>query len=218
LKPEFLHRRAVLQMEAQGPRRRRDAPDPVIRLEGITMNVNRTLGSLLLLAGFATTAHAQAEKTREQVRAELAEAIRTGDVLAGGDSGLKLNELYPQRYPRSVATATTSREQVKAEFAEAVRTGNVFAAGEGAFKLNEESPQRYPVATVLAGKTRAEVKAELAEAIRTGDMVPAGEAGMKLNEQFPQRYARSGGCRPGDAGHRCGERVRALTQSWVPRS
>ena len=92
------------------------------------MNLNLTLGSLLPLAGFATAAHAQAQKIREQGRAALAEAIRTGD------------------------------------------------------------------------------------------MVAAGEAGMKLNEQFPQRYAKSGGYRPGDAGRRCIERVRALTQSWEPRS
>jgi len=182
------------------------------------MNLNHTLGSLLLLAGFATAAHAQAEKTREQVRTELAEAIRTGDMFAGGDSGLKLNELYPRRYPRAVAAPTASREQVKAEFAEAVRTGNVFAAGEGALKLNEELPRRYPAVTVPAGKTRSEVKAELAEAIRTGDMVAAGEASMKLNEQFPQRYAKTAGCRPADSGRRCGEGARALTQTWAPRS
>ena len=100
-----------------------------------------------------------------------------------------------------------------------MRTRNVFAAGEGALKLNEQFPQRYPAVTVLAGKTRAEVKAELAEAIRTGDMVAAGEAGMRLDEQFPQRYANSAAdCRPGDAGRRCGERARAMTQTWEPRS
>jgi len=34
------------------------------------------------------------------VKAELAEAIRTGDILAGGDQGQKLNELFPSQYPR----------------------------------------------------------------------------------------------------------------------
>ena len=64
----------------------------------------------LLLAAIASVAHAEAPKSREQVKAELKEAIRTGDVLAGGDSGLKLNELYPQRYPRVVAETKTRAE------------------------------------------------------------------------------------------------------------
>jgi curli biogenesis system outer membrane secretion channel CsgG len=46
------------------------------------MNFTRTLGSLVLLAAFAITA--QAQLTREQVKAELAEAIRTGDMPACG--------------------------------------------------------------------------------------------------------------------------------------
>ena len=40
-------------------------------------------------------------KTREQVKAELAEAQRTGDIIADGESGKKLNELYPSRYPKN---------------------------------------------------------------------------------------------------------------------
>lgn len=40
------------------------------------------------------------------------EAVRTGDLPAPGDSGLKLNELYPQRYarvrPRDAAMASAS--------------------------------------------------------------------------------------------------------------
>ena len=37
-------------------------------------------------------------KTKEDVRAELREAQRTGDILANDESGKKLNELYPNRY------------------------------------------------------------------------------------------------------------------------
>ncbi len=43
-------------------------------------------------------------KTRAEVKAELAEAIRTGDMLANDESGLRLNEERPQRY----ANARTS--------------------------------------------------------------------------------------------------------------
>ena len=43
-------------------------------------------------------------KTREQVRAELAEAIRSGDIVANGDTpGETLRELHPQRYATAVA-------------------------------------------------------------------------------------------------------------------
>jgi hypothetical protein len=44
-----------------------------------------------------------AGKTREQVKAELAEAIRTGDIIANGETGLKLNEEFPQRYSKAHA-------------------------------------------------------------------------------------------------------------------
>jgi hypothetical protein len=148
-----------------------------------------TAFTLLLVASLATGAHAQSEKTREQVKSELAEAIRTGDVVASGETGLKLNELYPQRYPAKTMTAGKTRAQVTAELAEAIRTGDVLANGDGGLKLNEVFPQRYPATTVASGKTREQVKAELAEAIRTGDVVASGETGLKLNELFPQRYA-----------------------------
>ena len=39
-------------------------------------------------------------RTRGEVRAELAEAIRTGDIMASGDSGQTLREQYPARYGR----------------------------------------------------------------------------------------------------------------------
>ena len=43
-------------------------------------------------------------KTRAEVRAELAEAIRTGDIAANNDLGLKLNEEFPQRYVKARAS------------------------------------------------------------------------------------------------------------------
>src|SRR5450432_2587133 len=159
---------------------------------GIEMNFARTTVSLLLLAPIRTTTQAQSEKSREQVKAEFAEAVRTGNVIPAGDAGLKLNELYPQRYPQAPAAVGVSRAQVKAELAEAIRNGDMVAAGEGETKLNEEFPQRYPAQVVMAsGKTRAEVNAETLAAIRGGDMFAAGEGTMKLNEEYPQRYAKA---------------------------
>ena len=154
------------------------------------MNLARTTVSLLLLAAIGTTAQAQSEKTREQVKAELMEAIRTGDVLANGESGLKLNELYPQRYPHAPVAIGATRAQVKSELAEAIRTGDMIASGDSGLRLNEEFPQRYPAVAVAAGKTREQVQAETAEAIRTGDMIAAGESGLKLNQLYPQHYAK----------------------------
>ena len=55
------------------------------------------------------------------------EAVRTGDVIPAGDAGLKLNELYPQRYPHAAVAVAVSRAQVKAELAEAIRTGDMAA-------------------------------------------------------------------------------------------
>jgi hypothetical protein len=153
------------------------------------MNIARTAISLVLLAALGTTANAQSEMTREQVKAELAEAIRTGDVLAPGDSGSKLNELNPQRYPHAPAGATATRAKVRAELVDAIRTGDMLAGGDRGLKLNEEFQHRYPAVVVPPGKTRAQVKAETAEAIRTGDIVTNNELGLKLNEEFPQRYA-----------------------------
>ena len=114
------------------------------------MNATRTTISLVLLAALGTAAQAQSSMTREQVQAELADAIRTGDVVAPGDSGMKLNELYPQRYPHAAATAATSRAQVRAELTQAIRTGDIASVGDGTKKLNEEFPQRYAKARVTS--------------------------------------------------------------------
>ena len=40
-----------------------------------------------------------------------AEAIRTGDMIAAGESGLKLNEQFPQRYARSAAIYASRQTQ-----------------------------------------------------------------------------------------------------------
>ena len=70
--------------------------------------MNRTYFSAIALAaaaftsGHALAADASAPKTREQVKAELAEAIRTGNIVDDNESGLKLNQLYPQRYGRTL--------------------------------------------------------------------------------------------------------------------
>ena len=62
------------------------------------MNMSCVTVSPLMLTALGTSAQVQSEKTREQVKSEFAEALRAGDVLASGESGLNRNEPYPQRY------------------------------------------------------------------------------------------------------------------------
>jgi hypothetical protein len=109
-----------------------------------------------LSAGHALAADVDAPKTRDQVRAELFEAQRTGDIVADGESGQKLNELYPHRYPAVAAAAQgKTRATVQAELQEAQRTGDLVAVGETGQKLNELYPHRYPAAVAAAqGKSR----------------------------------------------------------------
>jgi hypothetical protein len=147
--------------------------------------------TLMLAALMAAGAHAQSGRTREQVKAELAEAIRTGDMLGNGESGFTLRQLNPRRYGVVAAPASTlTRAQVNAEVQEARRSGDLIAGGELGLPLNELQPGAFAPRPAIAGKTRAEVQAELREAIRTGDMLADGESGRLLKDVFPQRYAK----------------------------
>lgn len=149
-----------------------------------------TLNLIVLLAGLAAAgAHAQSGITREQVKAELAEAIRTGNIVGSGESGLTLREMFPQRYGAAPAKVSTlTRAQVLQELADAQRSGDIID-GESGLRLNEQNPAAYPAKTVTAGKTRAQVQAELKEALRTGEMIANGESGLMLKDVFPERYA-----------------------------
>lgn len=103
-----------------------------------------TLALAALAAGNALAADPAAAKTREQVRAELLEAQRTGDIVNNGEIGGKLNELYPSRYPAKVTTQGLTREQVRVDLFEAQRTGDIVSNGEIGGKLNQLYPSRYP--------------------------------------------------------------------------
>jgi len=128
-----------------------------------------SLSLAALVAGNAFAADASAPKTRDQVRAELLQAQRTGDILAQGDSGKLLNELYPSQYPAKVVAQGKTREQVQAELVEAQRTGNIMAQGNSGKLLNEVYPSQYPAKAVAQGATRAQVVAELEHSQHSGD-------------------------------------------------
>jgi hypothetical protein len=67
-------------------------------LKGIIMKTNFTTIAIVL-ASTLVASTSFAVVTRKQVQAEYAQAVRTGDVIADGEVSLKLNELYPNRYP-----------------------------------------------------------------------------------------------------------------------
>jgi Domain of unknown function (DUF4148) len=147
-----------------------------------------------LVAGHALAADASVAKTREQVRAELVEAQRNGDLIADGETGLRFNQVSPHLYPQATVVAKT-RAEVNAELAQAQANGDLIADGQTGDRFNEVFPAQYvaaraaPAATVVAqGKTRAEVKAELAEAIRNGDLIADGQTGARFKDLNPSRY------------------------------
>jgi hypothetical protein len=109
------------------------------------MTTIRNTTFALALAAATGGALSQGALTREQVKAELAEAIRTGDIVGNGHSGQKLNEMYPGRYPPKPVVAGKTRAEVKAELAEALRTGDFIVNGETGLKANELSPGAYPM-------------------------------------------------------------------------
>jgi len=70
--------------------------------------------------------------------------LMRGDLLAAGDSSLKLNELHPSQYPQRTVVAGKTGAQVEAELAEAQRTADLVAAGESGLTLKETHPGLYP--------------------------------------------------------------------------
>ncbi len=82
-------------------------------------------------------------KPRDLVKGELAEAVRTGNVVAGEFAG-NLNEVHPNLYPPVPRVAGKSRETAKAELAEALRSGGIIVGGELGLTRNQLSSGRYP--------------------------------------------------------------------------
>ena len=153
------------------------------------MKLKSTLIVLSLIAAPAFASDQAASKTREQVQAELVQAVRSGDMLASGESGLTLKQLNPHAYPvTGSALGAKTREQVQAELVHAIRIGDIMAGGESGAKLNELEPGRYPAVASAPSLTRDQVKNELARAISEGELVAVGEDGRKLNEIYPDRY------------------------------
>ena len=150
------------------------------------MKTKFAASALFIASAMLVGAPAFAELTREQVKAEFAEAVRTGDIMSNR-GGQKLNERFPERYAAKQAQSTLTREQVKAELAEAQRTGDI-VVGQSGRKLNEIFPGRYPVKQAQSTLTRAQVQAELAEALHTGNYVMAGEESGLCKDVHPYMH------------------------------
>jgi Domain of unknown function (DUF4148) len=101
----------------------------------------------LALAAAAGGALSQAALTREQVKADLAEATRTGEIIGNGETGQKRNELNPGSHPAKPVLQGKTRTQVRAELAEAQRTGDIIVIHETGMKANELWPGLYPTRT-----------------------------------------------------------------------
>ena len=107
-----------------------------------------TAASLAVLSWIVNTpvmAQTEPVKSREQVRQELMEAVRTGNIPCNDDSGRLMREVYPSRYPQAPAAEAKTREQVQQELREAIRTGDMPANDESGHKLKEVHPGMYPM-------------------------------------------------------------------------
>ena len=85
-----------------------------------------------------------AELTCSQVTGELESAPGNCE-LAHQITGARLNERYPQLYPRQLQDPAKTRAQVQAELAEADRTSEM-EIGERGLNLYERFPERYAAA------------------------------------------------------------------------
>ena len=137
--------------------------------------MNRTFvcaltAALATLAAAPSMAADAAPKTRAEVRAELAQAQRMGEVPAAGTDGLTARQVQPQRYPAQAAESGKTRAQVRAELDQARRNGELSVASELGQTAREVQPQRYPSEATAQSKSRDQVRAEVREAIRKGEL------------------------------------------------
>ena len=130
--------------------------------------------------GYALASEATSSKSREQVKAELAEAIRTGDIVVISRRGLKANQVAPHLYPAPAAEPVKSREAINAELNEAITSGDVVVSSRKGLKANQIRPDLYPAKPVVEGKTRQQVIEERDLAISRGELLNRHRGGGSL--------------------------------------
>ena len=105
-----------------------------------------------LATGQALAADPVSPKTRAEVKAELAEAIRSGNMIANGETLATFKQMYPDRYTEQPATVGKTRAEVKAELAEAIRSGDMIANGETLATFRQLQPHRYAPKPAITSK------------------------------------------------------------------
>ena len=132
------------------------------------MKSKLALGTLTIIATLigSGAALAQEYKTREQVKAELAEANRAGTVLSG--DGTLWSDLGSPLYLASAALAGKTREQVKAELAEGNRNGTILS-GDGTLWQDLGALQRFTSTSFVAQSKRSHGAAVMAGTDRSPD-------------------------------------------------
>lgn len=115
-------------------------------------NVRNSIIALTLttLAAGSVFAADMTSKTRDQVRAELAQAQRDGTLIADGQTGATFRQVFPGSYAQPAAMSTTSRDQVRAELMEAQRNGTLIADGQTSATFRDLNPSRYPTNNMQA--------------------------------------------------------------------
>jgi hypothetical protein len=98
--------------------------------------------------GAAFAADASTSKTRDQVRAELAEAQRNGTLIADGQTSATFRDLSPGRYATMPAISMTTRATVQAELRDAWARGELVADGQTGATYRDLAPHRYTMQTV----------------------------------------------------------------------
>ena len=91
----------------------------------LIMKATRIVSLSILTAALTLSGLAQAESTltRAEVKAEAAEAARTGDIV-DAETGMKLNELFPGAYPKQVKVKSVPARQTQASTT-VVSTGDI---------------------------------------------------------------------------------------------
>lgn len=114
--------------------------------------------------GAAFAADASSPKTRDQVRAELAEAQRNGTLIADGQTGATLRDLNPGLYAAMpVSASMKTRADVKAELREAWARGDLVADGQTGATYRDLASHRYTMQT-MAMQPRTNESARVSQA------------------------------------------------------
>jgi hypothetical protein len=117
------------------------------------MKYQRNILAALVLAAIAGVSSAQG-LSRAEVQAQLQEAIRNGDMLAPGQSGLTERQIDPADYPAQPAAAPgKTRAEVQQELAQAIRDGDMVQNGEMGVTAYQMTPDYYAAQRAADGES-----------------------------------------------------------------